>query len=318
LILTSRQAPFNVKPRLQSLFLPAFASLALAVVASAQPPGPTPGPAPRFDSWKIIGPGGGGTTIGSTISPYDPNLVVEHCDMTGGYITHDGGQSWRMFNLRSDISTFAFDPGNPNRIYAGGEALWRSDNRGRTWRMVFPDPVRNTVEHQNGDHSDYSLTSKDKSYVSGLNILQIVVDPGNSNILHIAFSDPQHGGTTLLISTDGGASFHNERAFPSENLPLLAYTNGGLLAIGAEGVYRGTAKSPKPIARPGDQIKSASAGLFNGATYVYATSDKGELFVSEDGGLTWQLRTPALGQQSGEFHAIAAAGTNGQIAYVGF
>ena len=185
-----------------------------------------PGPAPRFDAWKIIGPGGGGTTIDPTISPSDPNLVVEYSDMTGGYITHDGGQSWRMFNLRSNISTFAFDPGNPDRIYAGGEALWRSDNSGRTWRMIFPNPSLNTVEHQNGDHSDYSLTSNDKSYVSGLHILQIVVDPGNSSILHIAFSYPQSRGTTLLISKDGGASFHNERSFPSDELPLLAYYEG--------------------------------------------------------------------------------------------
>src|SRR4051794_23869843 len=43
-----------------------------------------PGPAPRFDQWKVIGPGGGGTMISPTVSPHDPNVVVEHCDMTGG------------------------------------------------------------------------------------------------------------------------------------------------------------------------------------------------------------------------------------------
>ncbi len=43
-----------------------------------------------------------------------------------------------------------------------------------------------------------------------------------------------------------------------------------------------------------------------------------ELFVSEDDGATWQLRTPALGQKSGDFGAIAASSRNGQIAYVGF
>ena len=48
------------------------------------------------NGWKIVGPGGGGTTIGPTISPHDPKLVVEHCDMTGGYVTRDDGQSWHM------------------------------------------------------------------------------------------------------------------------------------------------------------------------------------------------------------------------------
>jgi len=38
----------------------------------------TPGPAPRYDSWQVIGPGGGGTMLAPTISPHDPNLVVEH------------------------------------------------------------------------------------------------------------------------------------------------------------------------------------------------------------------------------------------------
>src|ERR1035438_5423720 len=120
-----------------------------------------PGPAPRFDPWTIVGPGGGGTMIAPTISPHDPRIVVEHCDMTGAYITLDGAQSWRMFNLRTVVETLAFDSRNPRVIYAGNAALWRSADTGRTWSMVFPDPTKNTVEHQNGDHAEYSLTTGD-------------------------------------------------------------------------------------------------------------------------------------------------------------
>ena len=198
-----------------------------------------------------------------------------------------------------------------------GAALWRSDNRGRTWRMIYPNPSKNTVEHQNGDHSDYSLTSSDKSYVSGLEIRQVVVDPGNSSTLHIAFADPQFGGTTVLVSRDAGTTFHNERSLPSDNLLLLAYPGGSLLAIDAQGVYRGRAGSPKPIA-PGVSIIRAAAGTANGVTYLYATTSNGGVFVSEDAGLTWQNRTPALGQQSGRFGAVAAAANDGRVAYVGF
>ena len=222
--------PPSRKSHLQSLSLLAFASLTL--VAAAQ----RPGPSPRFDAWTIIGPGGGGTTVDPTISPTDPNLVLLRCDMTGNYITHDGGQSWRMFNLRAGVSAFAFDPANPDRIYAGSAALWRSDNKGRTWRMLFPNPAKNTVEHQNGDHSDYSLTSSDRNYVSGLNIRQIVVDSANSSILHIAFTGPQSPDTTLLVSTDAGASFHPELEFPGDQILLLKSTPNGLLAIGSRGV----------------------------------------------------------------------------------
>src|ERR1700733_13781525 len=88
-----------------------------AISALSQPP--------RLNKWKIIGPGGGGTTIAPVISPRDSSLVVEHCDMTGGYITYNDGQSWRMFNLRGGIESIAFDPTNDHVIYAGNEAFWR-------------------------------------------------------------------------------------------------------------------------------------------------------------------------------------------------
>ena len=42
-------------------------------------------------AWKVIGPGGGGGILLPTISPFDENFVLTHCDMTGAYVTYDGG-----------------------------------------------------------------------------------------------------------------------------------------------------------------------------------------------------------------------------------
>ena len=53
------------------------------------------------------------------ISPHNPDLVMVACDMTGSYISKDGGQTWRMFNLGNPVIFFEFDPIDPRVIYAG-------------------------------------------------------------------------------------------------------------------------------------------------------------------------------------------------------
>ena len=131
------------------------------------------------DGWKIVGPGGGGTTIGPTISPHDPSLVVEHCDMTGGYVTHDNGESWHMFNLRAGVTNHSHSIQWTRKvIYATTAALWKSSDSGRSWKMLFPNPARDTVEHQLGDHSDYVLTTSDPVYPGG-DIAAIAIAPGS-------------------------------------------------------------------------------------------------------------------------------------------
>ena len=80
--------------------------LALAFVLSISPEVAEPRPG----NFHIIGPGGGGAMFHPTISPHDPRTVLIACDMTGSYISHDGGDSWRMFSLRGVVRFFVFDP----------------------------------------------------------------------------------------------------------------------------------------------------------------------------------------------------------------
>ena len=115
----------------------ASALLSLALVGAAS----APGPAARQDAWTIVGPGGGGTMRRPAISPHDPRFVVEGCDMTGAYITRDAGESWRMFHLGGVVEAFAFDPSDASVLYAANSVLWRSEDAGRTWRVVFPAGV---------------------------------------------------------------------------------------------------------------------------------------------------------------------------------
>jgi len=212
------------------VFLRRLILLALMTAAAGRP-----GPAPRYDLWHILGPGGGGTMIGPTISPHDPNLVVEHCDMTGAYITKDGGQSWRMFNLRGVVTTFAFDPRNSSVIDAGNRALWKSEDRGKSWRMVFPNPTKNTVEHMRGDHADYVLTSDDPSYPAGASIEAIAVDPADSKRICLGLS-PASGSSLqsarLYTSRDQGGTWEQIGEFPKDRILAIHIPGKAVLAKG--------------------------------------------------------------------------------------
>ena len=64
-----------------------------------------------------------------TMSPRDPNDMLAYCDMTGAYISHDGGTSWRMFNLRGRVRFYLFDPVDANVICVATVGLWRSADR---------------------------------------------------------------------------------------------------------------------------------------------------------------------------------------------
>src|SRR5947209_4868391 len=78
----------------------------------------------RSGGFAVAGPGGGGAMFHPQVSPHDPSTALVACDMTGSYVTHDGGRSWRMFNLRGVVRFFAFDPSLSHVIYAENESLW--------------------------------------------------------------------------------------------------------------------------------------------------------------------------------------------------
>ena len=113
--------------------------LALAIVAALACAAPPAGVQP----WHILGPGGGGSLFHPTVSPHDSRTVMVACDMTGSYITHDGGGAWRMINLGQTVDAFHFDPLEARAIYAQGIGVFRSGDGGGTWsrRCSFPAPA---------------------------------------------------------------------------------------------------------------------------------------------------------------------------------
>src|SRR5215467_4530595 len=140
----------------------------------------------RPGDFKVLGPGGGGAMFNPTISPHDPNTVLISCDMTGSYITHDGGQTWRMFSLRGVVNFFVFDPKDPKTMYAHATGLWRSSDGGETWNLVAPAPASVRGVKMNSDHADEVILSN--SDLLG-EIHAMAIDPADSTVLFVAAGD---------------------------------------------------------------------------------------------------------------------------------
>jgi len=160
----------------------------------------------RNDAWGYTGIGGGGAMFFPAISPHDPAVAFIACDMGGGYATYNGGQSWRMFNLKGQIHLYVFDPLDANTIYANATGLFKSTDKGNTWRLLYPDPAEINGYVSKGDHGGEVIATKDNTIQ---NVTALAIDPDNSKNLYAGISiDKQFA---LYRSTDGGMHWKKEK-----------------------------------------------------------------------------------------------------------
>src|SRR5512132_1918641 len=122
---------------------------------------------PGNPPWRRLGPGGGGAQYNPTIQPGDPNTALVTSDLTGTFLTRDGGKSWRIIKLDATATSVTFDPVQPATIYAGTNAgtLYRSVDTGTSWSLVYPSPSTVTGRKSIGDHADLELISSDASWI---------------------------------------------------------------------------------------------------------------------------------------------------------
>lgn len=144
--------------------------------------------------WSSLGPGNiGGRTRALLIHPRTPDIMFAGAASGGVWRTTDGGKSWKPLtdllpNLA--VNALAFDPNNPDTIYAGtgegyfnadatrGAGIFRSFDGGNTWRRLEATNIKSFY------------------YVN-----DIVVSKNNSKRIYAATA------SGVMRSTDGGETW---------------------------------------------------------------------------------------------------------------
>ncbi len=291
----------------------------------------------RNDTWGFVGYGGGGAMYYPTVSPHNSDFAFVSCDMTGSFVTENGGESWRMFNLRGVTRYYVFDPQDSNTMYANSIALFRSTDRGNTWNILYPDPSEIKGIISKGDHAGEIIVTQDST---SRNVLALAVDPQNSRKLYAAISIDK--AVAFYTSEDKGAHWMKQKELEdgAENIyvvPSSPEDDRTIYITGKNTVTRKVnknwevSKGPKEVGK----LTKFTGGFDqrNNKFIIYATSgksffnpedDKSGIYYTEDGGVTWENRQNGLlsltlkGSEVPEWRTIATSALHPEIVYVSY
>jgi photosystem II stability/assembly factor-like uncharacterized protein len=306
--------------------------------------------------WKVIGPGGGGGVLKPTVSPFDENFVMTHCDMTGAYISHDGGKNWKMKNLWNVPDDFEFDPLDSNTVYiatrgflysedrgSGISLLLRSENKGEKWKIIFPD-----VSKSKKVEKLQSTNLKPSEIIEGAldgTIQKVRVDTYDNKRIYIGLAplvdymsrgnEPADiNSARLVLSSDRGVTWKVIADLPGKNVlgifpgnknhEVTVFTESSCTRINE--ISGKTKILPLPV----KYIIAAESGISTTESLVYIQSElavdkanfKGGMYVSSDMGVTWDqvneglLKGTAAGKVPDFRQGMAVCGSQPEVAYI--
>jgi photosystem II stability/assembly factor-like uncharacterized protein len=189
--------------------------------------------------------------------------------------------------------------------------------------MIYPNPSRNTVEHQLGDHSDYTLSSSDPAYPGGT-ISAIAIDSagsrnGREGQEHLYLAFEQSGKPAVVLSSsDSGVTWSRFATLP-ERVLLLEVRDSSLIAVSGSAAWRiDSAGRISELGGIAAGVRQAAVAPSAGSVWIYATGKDGNVYLSEDSGRHFRTITPELHQTAGGFEAIAVSEGHPKVAYAGF
>jgi hypothetical protein len=312
----------------------------------------------KTNEWKIIGPGAGGGVFIPTISPFDTNFVFSKGDMTGSFVTYDGGKKWNLFNLMSVTQDFEFDPIDSNVVYSASRGylydmdrgsgltlLYRSENKGKTWKVIYPD-ISKIAPLEKLQSMSFLPSQLVKDMPDG-SIDIIAVDKADHNNIFLGLSPlkPYIGKlpeTTarevfLMASSNRGKDWKRIGNLPGTSVLGIfphcqAREENELTVITDETcvkINRSTGELIK-LPHPDGKFEKAEYGYSDGKTILYLISEVGRnmdgkvsggVFRSDDGGRHWlkingDLFKNGTSVASFTFRAIAVCENHPETAYL--
>ncbi|HEY0142654.1 MAG TPA: hypothetical protein VGF48_17275 [Thermoanaerobaculia bacterium] len=180
------------------------------------------------DAWTRI-LGGDGAYV--AIDPRDENVIYAESQFGALRKSADGGKMWVSLSsqLKDNflfVTPFLLDPNDANRLWIGGEKMWRSDNGGLKWTIasatmasqvsaiaVAPGKANRVIAGTNSGvivRSDAALSATSSSVWTSVTpregfVTSIAYDPFNADIVYATYAG--FGGPHVWMSTDAGATW---------------------------------------------------------------------------------------------------------------
>ncbi len=254
----------------------------------------------QVGGWQRINPGGGG--VFATVGAGSGGVIVAASDLSGAYRSRDGGRSWDVIGAargltETHISGIGFHPTRPELLFIGTEnGLFRSADSGGSVMKVLDSGYVTAIEFARGQphigyaayHSTYNVadaiiyksTDTGRTWYpvsvnlpTGLHVLKIAVDPTNPDVLYVLTGQGRFacGSADVYKSVDGGIHWASiTPGFAQEVMDFaIAPTRPSTLFLTTMNAH---CDSP-----------------------YYWTDLQGGLYVSVDGGASWQFRSSYTG-----------------------
>ena len=171
----------------------------------------------------------GGDGFVSRVDPEDPNTV--YAELQGGVITRYDKRSGERIGIQPQEekggpparwnwdSPFIISPHSHTRLYFGAQVLYRSDDRGNSWKTVSPDLTRQLDRNAlavMGKVWGPDAVAKNTSTALYGNISAVAESPKQEGLLYVGTDDG-----VVQVSEDAGAHWDKIERLPG--VPANAY-----------------------------------------------------------------------------------------------